>query len=719
MGTVATLHIHQFAAYISHGAVFIAHLCHVEVAHHRDAFLFVLHHVEVAVEQSANSWCIGDDRGNLVKVELVQAHGKVLQQGAVVVFGIDFHTRAIIGNEVYLGVQLLVVAKEQVVVFIELELLIAQHGTIGKQVHVQSAVCHLCLDTQLCAQLSAGIIVAGIEAGATLQQIAIEERGKDKLGIAPVVAHPATEVDLIFSLLHQERDGVDAHTVNHHGVNIAIAIEASLRGGVETELQRLEMHLVEPQEVGKRILLAAIQIQAHGGQQGTQLRFVDDAVGNMVLHGIEQGLPLCRQLIVIARGIEVKEEVAAVHRDTGGVGGGEHIQLQRGGSIYFLVCADGEVVDGGLHTMVVFQVAHHVGMGAQGGCQWFFAGTQGIHIYMRNVCTNGGSQLGFADQCLSIYSALQQLVVAIEMQSAHTLVECHGECHLVEIPGAIAQLIYAGIDLQLGAWRQHIGAPAIQRGMGRDGVDGITGHEVMHIELLDVSLCLIGQAADIGIGIQLHPALALGQSASGAVLRAIGIGSATQGKSIGNVIGARHIGRQQGGDKRQVLRGGIKGKMSSEASEIIEREHIATQLGTEGGGQLCLCLTDEQMLHIACRLCLEHQRLVGIGTVEGCGQGLTERQDILSAQRGKHTHIHPAGMKGVEHVQVHLHGSLDMRERSAEGQRGYGEVQRVHIYRGCALRYLQTALLLHPAITQAGRHNGVAIADRINAKTDA
>ena len=61
MGAVFTLQIDKLRTEITHWTLLIGHLLHIEVGQHRKPLLSVEEQVEVAIEQSAHAWCVGND----------------------------------------------------------------------------------------------------------------------------------------------------------------------------------------------------------------------------------------------------------------------------------------------------------------------------------------------------------------------------------------------------------------------------------------------------------------------------------------------------------------------------------------------------------------------------------------------------------------------------------------------------------------------------------
>ena len=80
VGVVLLLQVDQLGAQVAYRTALVGQLVHVHVADHRDVSSGVLHHVEVAVQQSGHArQRVGQHGADLAQIEAVQADGDVLQ----------------------------------------------------------------------------------------------------------------------------------------------------------------------------------------------------------------------------------------------------------------------------------------------------------------------------------------------------------------------------------------------------------------------------------------------------------------------------------------------------------------------------------------------------------------------------------------------------------------------------------------------------------------
>ena len=131
MGVVLILQIDEFRADVADGSTFVSHSCHTHVGGHGDVFVPILQDMVVAVENAGDAWQVGHHSRQLTQVDAMKTDGEVLQHGGVLMLRVDLHTRLVVSDKVYLCLDLLVAREEDVVVFVQRELLIAHRRTVG------------------------------------------------------------------------------------------------------------------------------------------------------------------------------------------------------------------------------------------------------------------------------------------------------------------------------------------------------------------------------------------------------------------------------------------------------------------------------------------------------------------------------------------------------------------------------------------------------------
>ena len=147
MSVVLALHVDQFGREVADGRTLVDHLLHGHIGNDGDMFAVIHHDMVVAVELAADARQVRQRRRQFAQVETVDADGQVLQVGVCSVrvswvVRVDFHTRLVVGYQVYLGLQAVIAVDEQVVVLVQVELLVGNGGALGHQLYAHPLVLH-------------------------------------------------------------------------------------------------------------------------------------------------------------------------------------------------------------------------------------------------------------------------------------------------------------------------------------------------------------------------------------------------------------------------------------------------------------------------------------------------------------------------------------------------------------------------------------------------
>ena len=65
---------------------------------------------------------------------------------------------------------------------------------------------------------------------------------------------------------------------------------------------------------------------------------------------------------------------------------------------------------------------------------------------------------------------------------------------ILQIPAAVAQMVYLCISLKAALARQEIGAVALGFNIGRYGIDRVARHEVMQVQIIDAHIGIVGNS---------------------------------------------------------------------------------------------------------------------------------------------------------------------------------------------------------------------------------
>ena len=131
------------------------------------------------------------------------------------VFAIGHHTGAVIGYETQVDLYLPVCAHEDIVVFIQIESLVAEDRPVGLQMHLQSAVQHLGTGSEACPHLTVSIKIGHIGLQTTGQEGSFQQSGKHKLRVLLVVGHHSPINQFVPLGFQTEAHGIDTCAVCH------------------------------------------------------------------------------------------------------------------------------------------------------------------------------------------------------------------------------------------------------------------------------------------------------------------------------------------------------------------------------------------------------------------------------------------------------------------------------------------------------------------------
>ena len=79
MGIVLFLQIHHFRTDITNRTTFVSHIADTHITGHRELSAGILYDMVVAIQHTRHAGGIGDDGGDFLQVELMEAECQVLQ----------------------------------------------------------------------------------------------------------------------------------------------------------------------------------------------------------------------------------------------------------------------------------------------------------------------------------------------------------------------------------------------------------------------------------------------------------------------------------------------------------------------------------------------------------------------------------------------------------------------------------------------------------------
>ena len=201
----------------------------------------------VAIELASNMGEVGYYGRQLSQIDVMETDGEILQHRGVLMFGVNLHTRFVIGNEVNLRLDFLVLGEEDVVVFIQREFLVADGRPVGHKPEAQTFVLHLCRRSYPDTCQSTVLV-----------DMAVDEGVEHELRIALVVTYLSLIGQTLAFLCEVQVDGVDTDAVIGQGVDMTLAVDARLCRGGHVDAHLLEIYAEGSQHVGHGVVTFAL-----------------------------------------------------------------------------------------------------------------------------------------------------------------------------------------------------------------------------------------------------------------------------------------------------------------------------------------------------------------------------------------------------------------------------------------------------------------------------
>ena len=374
--------------------------------------------------------------------------------------GVDLHTSLIVRDEIDFRLDLLTAGEEDVVVFVQVELLISQRRTVGQEPEAQTFFLHLGCGSDADTHTALPVEIAQARQCPVLVDVAIEEGVEDELRVLLVVADLSLISQPIVFLYETQADGVDLDAVVVEREEMSLSVDTCLRRGGEVEHQFLEVGACGAQEVGDRIVALALQMEFHHWQQSFDGGLVDDLVVELSDDGVGEGGELADQPLIAARRVELQDEVTALHAGVGGVRIGLQQDADIAWSVGFPTVLHIDIVQAPADVMGVFHVRtdFQTAVGADG--EGLLNETHLVEVGLGEVAADSALDLVGVEQQLGADAAVEDLVVSDDVELSAT-VEQGGRSHqVVQIPAAVLQSLDAGVGSEAALGREEVGAIA-------------------------------------------------------------------------------------------------------------------------------------------------------------------------------------------------------------------------------------------------------------------
>ena len=190
-----------------------------------------------------------------------------------------------------------------------------------------------------------------------------------------------------------------------------------------------------------------------------------------------------------------------------------------------------------------------------------------------------------------------------------------------------------------GTRREEVGTLSLGSNIGRNSIDAVTRHEVMHVQITYLDISIIAHSGSMERTLSLYHSLALVGSDVGKILLTIGLHTSLCRQRRYAIV-ALHITWQHSHHKAQILGVGLELHVSTQLIGSIEIGSKTCRCGVECGRQRHLHIVEVHMLHITLQQTTDSKRIFW-PTLTHSGRHIAEeRHDILFAQRCVHLQPH-------------------------------------------------------------------------------
>ena len=295
---------------LSEQGIFITETVDVHVGRNAQRLLG-LDEMRIAVQEAAQTRDIRDDAGELAKIQAVDGEREVLQR-LLVGRRIKLQSRAIICQQVHIGIDMVVPRQHDEVLGIEVELTIGDDGIQRIQVNGECVIGDRALETQVNALASALVKINKVQArDAVLVEAGIELAVKRELRIATAVVNTGIHTNARRILIDICLNGIKEDSSCVQLVDMTFAIDAHKRVQVDVEQDVLKAIVHRLRHVMQEVLVASMELHVDLRQTLCQGFFVNLSDRHLAIEFCHEEVQLCKQFVVACMTTDLETQVAA------------------------------------------------------------------------------------------------------------------------------------------------------------------------------------------------------------------------------------------------------------------------------------------------------------------------------------------------------------------------------------------------------------------------
>ena len=246
--------------------------------------------------------------------------------------------------------------------------------------------------------------------------------------------------------------------------------------------------------------------------------------------------------------------------------------------------ANGQVVDDTRYLVGQFQVGINIEMTTHANSQRIWGNTHLIEVELLEIGAQRTIKTGGRQQGIEVDCSFQQEVATDEIGMCLTIANQCMSGNVIDIQLAITDMVNLCICNKAGTRREEVGTLSLGSNIGRNSIDAVTRHEVMHVQITYLDISIIAHSGSMERTLSLYHSLALVGSDVGKILLTIGLHTSLCRQRRYAIV-ALHITWQHSHHEAQVLGVGLELHVSTQLIGSIEIGGKPCRCGVESGRQ--------------------------------------------------------------------------------------------------------------------------------------
>ena len=288
-------------------------------------------------------------------------------------------------------------------------------------------------------------------------------------------------------------------------------------------------------EFNDEVVATAADRKACIGKHAAQSALVNESLFILPLDFCHELITGVEQSLVVALGIEVEVEVAAVDSSSRLIVRRQGINPHVAGTESLSARSHGKVAHVSLHLMVHFQIAVNVEMCATADGQQAIGDAQPVQVGTVEVHHHRATQALLTHQHIHRGDALHEVVLAVHGGIGTPVPDFCIGLHATEVVATILELLNVGLRRKRRARRHQVGALSFQVDGAGEWAQPVVRQEVLQRQAVGFQLCLVGFTTGIVAHRSTKGTSRLAGGEAGTVFLSVGSHSAFQGEVARNV----------------------------------------------------------------------------------------------------------------------------------------------------------------------------------------